>query len=410
MSQPHFALCGAFDRHNYGDILFPLIHRHVICGEYGEGADVSCYAVKQADLTNIGGVRAETMSTLIKRIRQAPAQHNVIFCGGDILSADWVTMLGHHLPSDLLCRGLAAGRRLLGFERANELLRKAYQQPARYPYVMDPKERPLSLHYTAVGASGFNIERNPQHLHDVAALLKGASEVSVRDREAQQRLQEAGVDARLVPDTALIMSDIYPLDELAKQPWQEDIDTQNGFKHDHYLVFQTAKSYVAGQHEQVAEQLADIAAATGYSILLLPIGRATGHSDAQILKKLFEMLKQRGIPCALQQSPHVLHIMASLAFSQAYIGTSLHGAITAYAFGRRVCGIATQRVKKLHAFIGTWLLPEEAVSVPDTHFIDAFNTLLEQPRNAEAAQQLAVHKGLIYDDIKRYLQKASYAA
>lgn len=410
MSHFHYALCGAFDRHNYGDILFPLIHSHLIRQAKGDEADIGYYAVKQADLTEIGGVSAQSMSALVHRIRKEPSRHQVIFCGGDILSADWVTMLGHHLPSDLLCRGLAAGRRVLGFQRTNELLRKVAGQPARYPYVMDPKERPAGLYYTAVGASGFNVERNPQHLADVAALLRGATEVSVRDKEAQQWLKNTDVDARLVPDTALVMSDIYSLEALDARPWQEQLATQNDFDAKRYIVFQSAKSYIAGQQSTVVKQLESIAKTTGYSVLLLPIGRATGHSDDQALAPLYDILGQRGIPCALQNSHHVLDIMASLANSSGYIGTSLHGAITAYSYGRPVCGIATQRVKKLHAFITTWLQAPHAISIPDITFQEAFIAQHNNQQSVEVTEQLAAHKALIYAEVNRYLQEESHAA
>lgn len=406
MSQHHYALCGAFDRHNYGDILFPLLHDHVIRERLGAHADVGYYAVKAADLTDVGGVAADSMQALYGRIAQAPERHQVIFCGGDILSADWVTMLGHHLPSDLMCRALAASRRVLGFQRANAWLRHVYRQPSDFPYVMDPGQQVAGIHYTGVGASGFNAAANAGHLRAVAALLEEADTLSVRDQAAVELFASVGVSARLVPDTALVMSDIYPSESLAQLAWRDRIDSRHGFDIDNYVVFQAARAYLVNEHDNVARQLADLHTRTGLSILLLPIGRATGHSDAQVLNALFSRLIEQGIPCAFQHSPHVLHIMASLAFSNGYIGTSLHGAISTYAFGHKVCGIATQRVKKLHAFLDTWLKPVDAVSVADTDFLQPFTQLVASGTTLAGTEALAAQKATVYADMRRYLPEA----
>ncbi|WP_404298478.1 polysaccharide pyruvyl transferase family protein [Halomonas sp.] len=403
MSKHFYALCGAFDRHNYGDILFPLLHGHVIRQNLGGQAEIRYYSVKEADLSEFGGVKADSMKSLYLRIHKEPERHHVIFCGGDVLSADWVTMLGHHLPSDFLCRTLAAGRRLLGSKLANHWLRLAFRQPSKFPYVMDPKEAVASIHYTGVGASGFNVSRDPQHCISVAALLEGADSLSVRDQTAVELLSTLDVPARLVPDTALIMSDIFPEEKLAELAWQDKLETCHGFDPDNYVVFQAARIHLEHEQGSVAQQLADLYASSNLSVLLLPIGRAVGHSDAQVLQTLFQELDKRGIPCALQQSPHVLHIMASLAFSSGYIGTSLHGAISAYAFGHKVCGIATRRVKKLQAFLETWMKPIDAVSVQGTRFLEPFIELISSGKSVTGAEELAKQKLMVYADMNRYL-------
>lgn len=406
----HYALCGAFDRHNYGDILFPLLHAHFLRQQLGNDVDIGYYAVKAADLTSVGGVASESMETLYRRIRQLPQAQRVIFCGGDVLSADWVTMVGQHLSNDLLCQGLALGRRVLGFRRTNKWLRRLYQQSGKYPYVMDPAEGMAGIHYTGVGGSGFNPERNPGHLHEVGELLTYSDTLSMRDQPAVDQFRDIGITPTLVPDTALIMSDAYSAATLSRLTWQDEMEVCHGFAADNYIVFQAARTYLANRRQSVSRQLAILHANTGLSILLLPIGRATGHSDAQALEALYTELKRQGVPCALQNSPHVLHIMASLALSRGYIGTSLHGAISAYAFGHKVCGIATKRVKKLHSYLITWLQTEDGVSVADMNFLESFTRLIAPGIELAGKAGLAEQKAQVYAEMQRYLPEGFDAA
>ena len=58
-----YNIVGAFDRHNYGDILFPLIHSEFI-RRHSESAEINYYSLSESNLESIGGVRTKSIMML----------------------------------------------------------------------------------------------------------------------------------------------------------------------------------------------------------------------------------------------------------------------------------------------------------------------------------------------------------
>src|SRR5690606_24873007 len=90
----------------------------------------------------------------------------------------------------------------------------------------------------------------------------------------------------------------------------------------------------------------------GFEIICSPIGLAPGHNDNIILKKL----------CNADKSWHYLEpktiddTIYLISKSSLYIGTSLHGAITAFSYNKPFIGL-NKKVKKLDSYIQTWWAP-----------------------------------------------------
>lgn len=200
------------------------------------------------------------------------------------------------------------------------------------------------------------------------------------------------------------MSDIYPPLSLKKTAWKALLRKTEDFLPGNHIVFQGAKNYISSDLQNIAEQLFRISNDTKASILLLPIGRATGHEDHIPLEKLFNILKNKRTPCAIQDSTNVLDIMASIAFSKSYIGTSLHGAITSYSFGHKVCGIAIRKVKKLGNFVSTWMTPGDYHLSEETDFADAFLGLTKLSYSISDHEKLKNQKTAIYQEVSTYRQ------
>ncbi len=397
-----FHIVGAFDRHNYGDILFPIIHTKFIDREISlEPKSINYYAITRADLTACGGVKCLSIKDLYSNINSS--EDRVILCGGDILAADWPLMIGH-VSSPQLHFLFKVAKKILPFSIVNNAVKFIYGYKNNFPYVLSNKYMKGKFFYTCVGGSGFKPKNYLTHLQPICEELKQVEHISVRDKETQKVLEKYDVAAELIPDSALIMSDMFKKDELSQRSWANNIEISGDFSLEKYFVFQAGKTFVSHNISLISEQLKQIQEVTGLSILLLPIGRATGHEDDFVLQQIYNSLQRNGCAVGIQHSEHVLDIMASLAFAQCYIGTSLHGAISSYSFGNKVCGFSTDKVKKLRAFLETWMGQEDFCTVDDIYFSDKFLAMVKDKKYAIVhTDMLEVQKQLIYTTLKAYL-------
>lgn len=396
-----FHIVGAFDRHNYGDILFPLIHSRFIRENNKNNAsiEINFVSLTASDLTNVGGVKTRPLKELLS---SSPSENDtIVMCGGDILTVDWVNMIGH-LSTRQVYFLLKVLKKILGSVLSNELVRVMYGQKNKYPYVLSKEETDAKIFYTGVGGSGFGLCKN-NYIDAIPSKLMKIDSISVRENLTKSYLKEHGVSCNLVPDTALIMSDLYPLEELAALDWKGKIEHTPLFDISNYIVFQAARNNVEHRLDEVSDEIRKVLQATGKSILMLPIGRATGHEDQVVLERLYRELSADGLPVAIQNSEHVLHIMSSLAHANAYIGTSLHGAITAYSFGHKVCAFSTKEVKKLQGYLDAWLIRKDYYTDSGASFAEGFISLCDRSFNIEDITALNVQKEMVTAEMSKYL-------
>lgn len=177
--------------------------------------------------------------------------------------------------------------------------------------------------------------------------------LSVRDETSLKRLQEAGVkkEISVIPDTALMISKHYPKDTLIDLA-KKNLDPL-GLKIGEYLVIQTHPYYVIDHIPSFTANILSLKEKLNLPILLLPIGRC--HHDEQVLKQIKEA-SQESLHL-IETSIDTLEIAAIIAHAGAFVGTSLHGNITAFSYGIPflICGFAP--LSKLEGFAN--LIKEE---------------------------------------------------
>jgi hypothetical protein len=117
-----------------------------------------------------------------------------------------------------------------------------------------------------------------------------------------------------------------------------------------YFIFQAAPAKVGCSVANCINYIAALAEKTGKKILLLPIGYASGHDDFYLLKKIHKALPDNTV---LLHNLTIWEIMYAIMMSNAYFGTSLHGAITAMSFNIPHFGI-NEKITKLDAFLNDW--------------------------------------------------------
>lgn len=174
--------------------------------------------------------------------------------------------------------------------------------------------------------------------------LKKAKYISVRDSNTKIALNKIGVNSYLTPDSALIMSDIFPIRELNKKI---TFDVNNA--KDDYIFLQMAINKQPKEIDAFIKKIKAFADNNGYSIICCPIGLASGHEDDVILKEIYNKSKM----IKYIHPNNIFDIMYLIASSKIYLGTSLHGLITAQSYNVKFIPI-NKNVEKLNRYCGTW--------------------------------------------------------
>src|SRR5690606_32323355 len=170
---------------------------------------------------------------------------------------------------------------------------------------------------------------------------------AVRDETTQVNLATQDIDTQLYPDSAILMSKFYPITELADRVAPsvgEYVSANRGA----YVFFQIKDNHAKTNEKRIAGQLDKIAARSGMHLCFCPIGKALNHDDHIAIQRIAPLLEY---PCTVFEEVSIWDIMYLIANAGVYVGTSLHGAITAMSYGVPYVGVA---VPKLNSYLQTW--------------------------------------------------------
>jgi polysaccharide pyruvyl transferase WcaK-like protein len=205
--------------------------------------------------------------------------------------------------------------------------------------------------FNAVGGTG--IGGLPAPIREAAReRLERAAFLSVRDPQTKEALDAWGlsVEVRLAPDCGVLVAELLPATAAADQASDATRRTVDGLRQG-YLVFQAGRYPAWGLATVLAGQLRDIHRQTGLALLLLPLGQAPGHEDLVPLRSIAQRL--RDLPVKLLPDPDIDDIALAIANAALFVGSSLHGNLTALAYGVPHVGFGA-RVAKLDHVLRTW--------------------------------------------------------
>jgi hypothetical protein len=351
VSKQTLAILGAFDRLNYGDILFPVVIDYAL-KKSSLVMPFESYGTKRSDLSHFGGGVSLSLRDLLAATRD-DIETILIVAGGEILDATWSTVYSYLVPkyNEVLLRGL---RRVLGTNMIDFLVRKAARADIMSPFILGRKDfrTPTRVFYNAVGGSALAQMRRSKLIR-IGEKLAEASYISVRDFTTKNVLDslDLPIKIELAPDSAAIISDIYPLEKL--EPFISNVirkfldDNQQG-----YICFQSGRYSAYGREKVIAEQLSEIGRRTGLPIVLLTIGHAVGHEDRVAIEKIRRYFPAK-IAAVAPTILNIFDIMAAISHASVFAGTSLHGAITAISYGIPYAAICSN-VPKLQEYLNTW--------------------------------------------------------
>jgi polysaccharide pyruvyl transferase WcaK-like protein len=353
MAPPRLALWGTFDVDNYGDHLFPRVATHELRRRL-PGATVDVFApygrLHPTPLDDGSAVAPLGAWTPERAAELAAAYDTVVIGGGEII----------HLNDPLLAPVYGA--------RAEELARMA---PSRFfveALGSAELERRCPVVWHAVGVP-FDIEPGSESARRLWEALAGRRHVAVRDRQSKARLQRAGVarPIEVVPDSALLLDRVLPAAALAARV--DRLRADGRYPVGPALVIQGCDLIVpdAGRLAAVLGEWLDRHPDVRASVI--ETGRCRGDA-------LFADAIAAGLdPSAVFRLPSAVGLedmAAAIAAGLAFVGSSLHGAITALVYGRPFVLLNLAGESKLDGFGNLTGLGDRVV-----HDLDALVPALE---------------------------------
>lgn len=345
-------LFGAFDRHNFGDLLFPHIAAAMLPGRRLRFAGLA-----ESDMREYGGHEVEAISTLIDLCGEQPV--DIVHVGGELLTCDaWqaAVMLSSTRRAKSVINERAAWL-WVPLQWADEHLGIA----TRAPYVLSRAyfANTRTLAFNAIG--GVELDRCEASMRaEVIESLKTANDVTVRDIITQETLEAQGIATRLLPDSAVMVAELFG--DLIRSRCEGDAVSiirhacPNG-----YIAVQFSADFSDDRTlDQIAAQLDEAAKAHGLGVAFFCAGIAPWHDDYEVFERTRDRMRTPAVQ--LLTSSNVWDICALIAGSSLYCGSSLHGRIVAAAFGLPRVNIrhpaSTTGRSKQQAFADTWEEPD----------------------------------------------------
>jgi len=328
---------GTFDVQNYGDLLFPLVLRHRLRDLATSFVHASPAGGPPVWGDTVASVRAAEV------IADPGGVDGVVIGGGHLLHASPDTVYD---PAPLHA---ALAYPALWFGAATLAARAEVPLAWNAPGVPRPPD-PVAARLLAWSA--------------------GVSDyVSVRDRGSRRLLEEAGVagPVRVVPDPALDVARLWTDDEVA-QAHADAFAARGRPVPERTLAVHLNARYLHEGDEVVAARLDRLSRQAEATVVLLAIGPC--HGDDALARRIAAHMA--GAPLVVDQPRSLLEVAGCIGRAEAYIGSSLHGMVTACAFARPgllVTGDAATGFAKFRGFleqfglegwqVGSWAQAEE---------------------------------------------------
>ncbi|MGJ8592087.1 MAG: polysaccharide pyruvyl transferase family protein [Aquaticitalea sp.] len=321
----------ACDRLNYGDLLFPLILKEVL-SKNGHN-HIEIVATTKSDLSVYGALKTQGYGDLWND-NHKDEKDILIIAGGEVLETEWSSTLSflsrifyniyHRVPFKEFLNKFA--QRKIG--NVKEIL----------PFVPSSSDL-LNRYHLIYNAVGGNKVSTNKHSDIIEKSLANAIYTSFRNKSLYDDIKDnfSNVNPELSPDSALIMSDIFT----QIKPKQVK----------NYIVFQVGYFKSMNKLELIAKQLDQLQKKINVDIILMPIGFCAGHDDLKALQLIKGHLDNEHIK--IRSEKNIFSLMELIAGSKLFIGTSLHGVITAMSFNVPYLGL-NPNIKKLQDYLGTW--------------------------------------------------------
>lgn len=344
-------LYGAFDRHNYGDLLFPLIMKRVIEQELPQ-KKVLISGLINSDLSRYGALPTVSIR---KALKNSQPNATIILAGGDVVACDWQSAYGYLLP-----RILTPFYQRFSYyfpKTTNYLVSRAAGLTSELPFNLNRNDLGAlrKIIYNSVGATEVANIKNTNEILSLGNVMTDTSYISVRDTFSHTQLNRLGNHStKVAPDSATIMSSVITVAELEEKSSNKTKRMLEKYI-EGYIVFQISQSHIRGKEEAFARELSKISQTFQLPIVFVAIGNASGHNDSVGINRVISFMADNAVYDTYLEG-NIFDLMSIIRNSSCYCGTSLHGLITGMSFGVPRVALLPKLKKQIN-YMDTWDLP-----------------------------------------------------
>lgn len=361
-------IIGAFDRYNYGDLLFPLIIEKQLA-TYGRDFDAHYYGMVNSDLRALGGKPTADIRAFYQACDTPGSHTSIIVAGGEAVAVTWNSLL--LALNGLFKRTHRFHGRVGKVIDLNAFARWVLGGKTELPFVFTTADfaHVNQVVFNSLGGSELNttlFSRFPQ----LADRLRRVDYFAVRDRATEVALAAQDIPTQLFPDSAILMAKFFPREVLADRV-SRAVATYVDKNRGQYVFFQAKDNHSRKKERLIASQLDQLTTHTCCSICFCPIGKALNHDDHIALQRIAPYLTTKP---AIFDDVSIWDIMYLIANAKVYAGTSLHGAITAMSYAVPYVGI---EVVKLNSYLKTWGIDGLNRAVPFSELCDQAQTAMQ---------------------------------
>lgn len=304
-------LLGAFERHNFGDMLMGLVFEHKLALN---GVNVVHASILENDLTCFSGKKVYSIFDLVK----AGLDPNtpVIHVGGETVPCSIYDAVVTDAPSTI-SPATAREATLAIINKLQVSRRLGYVTPP-VEVIGDQNVRWGNRIFYGLGFTASDLSFATKNL--LSADFADALLVGFRDSTSLHNARNVGINhAVLTPDIVLAISQILP---------RESETTDNG-----YVLLHLNDAYLQENKDVLREQLSEIAFRSKSSLRIAVAGLARGHDSLGSISSFANELAGRGITITVLPSSDILDICRQISQASAVISTSLHYRIVARSYG-----------------------------------------------------------------------------
>lgn len=341
-------LFGAFDRHNFGDLLFPHIAAALLPGRALIHAGL---AVR--DLRPYGGHAVRALHEVRATLGAQPA--DLLHVGGEILTCSAWQAAVMLLPAQETQTTVAYLERHPQEQQAWVPQFLGLEELA--PYVADRSNWPGLRRMLCAGVGGVAWVSSDAALRaEVRDKLHLADQVTVRDEVTRHALQSSGVAVSLLPDPVVLVADVFAARLQQHADRGEVAHLRKRFPQGYLAVQCSAEFGDDATLATLGSQLREVVDQTGWGLALFRAGAAPWHDSLPVLQRLAAQLEAGTVQ--VFDSLDIWDISALICASRGYAGSSLHGRIVALAgalprVSLRSPAAGTQQGKTA-AWVRTW--------------------------------------------------------
>lgn len=311
-------LSGMFDMRNFGDLMFPLIARQALAPYGYEIVPVS----PSGHATGFDDAM-ESISLAQMMVGEVEAQ-GIAIGGGYMIHTHKMHFLEEYAADalyDTAGPGLWLGATLAAAVRDVPI---AWNAPG-VPHPFASRQRAL-----------------------IGAALRAADYVSLRDQGSLELLEPpADAEVRIVPDPVAGIAKLWPRGML-DEPFKAMLQRKGAKAETRTFALHFRNRSLARLGIPAAAEMVDaFALAQGLTPILLAVGQT--HADDVLARAVSQAMKTPHL--VLDDPSSLIEIAAAIAESALYIGASLHGYVTATAYGVLGILVAQPSYRKFQGFL-----------------------------------------------------------